>query len=137
MNGWTLTRVWQVDHELVVAKTIEEAVSLFQTFMGKVFTDEPKNVRAIGTDNYISNYDALIKEETKTTEVKDVDLDKEIDEHWDEWAGKDGFHFKDFAKYFFELGLKLNQKEEQYDRTGNSRQDGRMSMEGMSNRKSL
>ena len=47
-----------------------------------------------------------------TTEVKDVDLDKEIDEHWDEWAGKDGFHFKDFAKHFLELGLKLNQKEE-------------------------
>ena len=47
-----------------------------------------------------------------TLEVKEVDLDKEIDEHWDEWAKKDGFHFIDFAKYFLELGLKLNQKGE-------------------------
>ena len=44
-----------------------------------------------------------------TLEVKEVDLDKEIDEHWNEWQGKYGFHFYDFAKYFLELGLKLNQ----------------------------
>lgn len=63
MNGWTVTRVWQVDNKLVVAKTIEDAVALFKTYMGKEFMDEPKNVRAIGTDNYIANYDALIKED--------------------------------------------------------------------------
>jgi len=74
MNGWTLTRVWQVDHELVVAKTIEEAIELFKTHMGNELMDEPKKVIAIGTDNYIADYDALIKEETSTHEVKDVDL---------------------------------------------------------------
>lgn len=74
MNGWTLTRVWQVDNELVVAKTIEEAIELFKTYMGKEFRDEPKNIRAIGTDNYIADYNALIKEKTNTIKVKDVDL---------------------------------------------------------------
>lgn len=63
MKGWTLTRVWQVDQQLVVAKTIEDAVALFKTYMDKDLMDEPKNVRAIGTDTYIANYDALIKEE--------------------------------------------------------------------------
>ena len=62
-KGWTLTRVWQVDHKLVVAKTIEDAIALFKTYMGEDFTREPRNVRAIGSDNYLVDYDALIKEE--------------------------------------------------------------------------
>ena len=63
MNGWTLTRVWQVDHKLVVAKTIEDAIALFKVYMGKDLIGEPRNVRAIGSDNYLVDYDALIKEE--------------------------------------------------------------------------
>lgn len=61
MNGWTLTRIWQIDHKLVVAGTIEEAIALFKTYMGEDNKNEPKNVRAIGGDYSI--YDALIKEE--------------------------------------------------------------------------
>ena len=38
MNGWTITRVWQVDHKLVVADTVNEAVDLFKAYMGKAFT---------------------------------------------------------------------------------------------------
>lgn len=75
MNGWTLTRVWQVDNTLVVAKTIEEAIALFKTYMGKELTGEPKNIRAIGSDNYIADYNALIKEETNTVEVKKVNIE--------------------------------------------------------------
>ena len=63
MNGLTYTRVWQVDHKLVVAKTIEDAIVLFKTYMGEDYRDEPSNVRAIGSDNYIVEYEALIKEE--------------------------------------------------------------------------
>jgi len=63
MNGWTLTRVWQVDHKLVVAKTIEDAIALFKTYMGEDLIGEPRNVRAIGSDNYMVDYDALIKGE--------------------------------------------------------------------------
>ena len=63
MNGWNLIRVWQIDHKLVVAKTIEDAIALFKLYMGKEYTDEPRNVRAIGSDNYIADYEALIKED--------------------------------------------------------------------------
>lgn len=64
MNGWTYTRVWQVDHKLVVAKTIEDAIALFKTYMGEALIGEPKNVRAIGIDKkYVIDYDALIKED--------------------------------------------------------------------------
>lgn len=63
MNGWTLTRVWQVDHKLVIAETIKDAVALFKTYMGKDYKDEPKNVSAIGSDNYMVDYNALIKED--------------------------------------------------------------------------
>lgn len=63
MNGWNLTRVWQIDHKLVVAKTIEEAIALFKTYMGEDYRDEPRNVRAIGSDHYIVEYDALIKKD--------------------------------------------------------------------------
>ena len=48
-----------------------------------------------------------------TIEVKEVDIEKEVNEHWDEWAKEDGFHSVDFAKHFFELGLKVAQKGEE------------------------
>ena len=53
--------------------------------------------------------DALHK--INTLEVKEVDLEKDIDEHWDEWAKEDGFHSIDFAKHFFELGLRVQKGE--------------------------
>lgn len=66
MNGWTLTKVWQVDHKLVVADTIEEAVALFKAFMGNDYRDEPKEIRAISTNFPVfREYNALIKEEKK------------------------------------------------------------------------
>ena len=44
-------------------------------------------------------------------EMKEVDLEEEINEHWGEWAREDGFHSTDFAKHFFELGLKAQKGE--------------------------
>lgn len=63
MNEWTLIRIWQIDHKLVVAKTIEDAIALFKIYMGKDYRDEPKNIVAIGTDALLRDYNALIKEE--------------------------------------------------------------------------
>lgn len=60
MDEWKLTRVWQIDHKLVVAKTIEDAIALFKTYMGEEDTNEPKNIRAISSDRFV-DYDALIK----------------------------------------------------------------------------
>ncbi len=51
-----------------------------------------------------------------TLEVKEVDLEKEINEHWDEWAKEDGFHSIDFAKHFFELGLNVADVDSVFDR---------------------
>ena len=61
MNGWTITRVWQVDHKLVVADTISEAVELFKAYMGN--DDEPLSIQVISTSSALSDYNALIKED--------------------------------------------------------------------------
>jgi len=66
MNGWTLIRVWQIDHKLVVAPTIEDAIALFKKYMGKDYRDEPHDIRGICTDSIVlSDYEALIKEDEK------------------------------------------------------------------------
>ena len=63
MNGWRLTRVWQVDHKLVVANTVQEAVELYKAYMGENYADEPYSIQAISTDRALSDFNALIKEE--------------------------------------------------------------------------
>ena len=45
-----------------------------------------------------------------TLEVKEVDIEKEVNEHWDEWAKEDGFHSIDFAEHFFALGMAVSNK---------------------------
>lgn len=60
MNGWTLTKVWLIDHKLVVADTIEEAIALFKKRIDNSFY-EPKEIKAVSADVY-KDYDALIKE---------------------------------------------------------------------------
>ncbi len=62
MNGWTVTKVWEIDGHLVVAPTIEDAIALFKTYMGKDYRDEPKNITAIGNSASCSwSYSAIIK----------------------------------------------------------------------------
>lgn len=65
MNGWTITRVWQVDHKLVVADTVNEAVDLFKAYMGEDFHDEPNEIRCISTSSAPCDRGAIIKEEKK------------------------------------------------------------------------
>jgi len=63
MNGWTLTKVWEIDQRLVVARTIEDAVKLYKTYMGKDYRGEPKSV--VGISNSVclcKNYEALIED---------------------------------------------------------------------------
>lgn len=63
MNGYKFTRVWEIDGHLVVAPTIEEAIELYRSYMGKEYHDEPKNIWAVGNSDVCRNYDAIIKEE--------------------------------------------------------------------------
>lgn len=65
MNGWKMTKVWQVDHKLVVADTITEAVELFKSYMGTDYHDEPCKVESIGTSTMLCDRYALIKEDKK------------------------------------------------------------------------
>lgn len=75
MNGYTVTRVWEIDGRLVVAPTVEEAIELYRTYMGKEYLDGPKRIQAVGaTDRCIRpDYDAIIKEEKDGAEEKHVD----------------------------------------------------------------
>lgn len=64
MKGYSYTKVWEIDHKLVVATTIEEAIALYKTYMGKEYHDEPKNIWAVGNSDCVCrNYDAIVKEE--------------------------------------------------------------------------
>ena len=63
MDNWNYTRVWQIDHKLVVAPTIEAAIALFKTYMGEYYHDEPLEIRGIGTNALLNQYDAIIAKE--------------------------------------------------------------------------
>ena len=65
MNGWKLTRVWCIDNQLVVAKTVTEAVELWKVYVKSFggFDREPENVTAVSNGRMIKDYDALIKDE--------------------------------------------------------------------------
>lgn len=66
MKGYTYIKVWEIDSKLVVATTIEDAIALYKTYMGKEYHDEPKNIWAVGNSDCVCrNYDAIIKEELK------------------------------------------------------------------------
>lgn len=63
MKGYTYTKVWEIDSKLVVATTIEDAIALYKTYMGKEYLDEPKSILAVSNSNCIcKNYDAIIKD---------------------------------------------------------------------------
>ncbi len=57
MNDCGLTKVFEIDHWLVVADSIEEAISLY----GKTFPRERiREVRQVSSTGVIKNYDAMI-----------------------------------------------------------------------------
>ena len=58
MNGWTITKVWDIDGKLYVAPTIEDAIALYKLFVG----DEPREIKAVKGSYYASDYGAVIKE---------------------------------------------------------------------------
>ena len=67
-------------------------------------------------DYYQGKVDALndINSFLDTLEVKEVDLEKEIDRVWDNTSdnfSEDGWkEFEDIAKHFFELGMQVSSK---------------------------
>lgn len=58
MRNYELTRVWEIDDELFVADTIEDAIALWRDYSNG---SQPENVRSIASGTYPKNYDAVIK----------------------------------------------------------------------------
>jgi hypothetical protein len=58
------TRIWKVEHKLVIANTIEEAIKIYKTWaesMNNVITTDITTIKAIGNNRIPEDFDALIK----------------------------------------------------------------------------
>ena len=64
MNGWKLTRVWDIDGQLFVAESIEKAIELYRIYMGKEnHLFESAEIKGITGRRGTMPYDAIIKED--------------------------------------------------------------------------
>lgn len=62
--GYTYTRIWRVEHKLVVADTIEEAVEIYKTWaesIGDLMTTDITTIKAVGDNQIPEEFDAIIK----------------------------------------------------------------------------
>lgn len=65
MDKYKLTRIWRVNHKLIIADTIEEAIELYKIWtreMPNVLSDEVTEIRAVGDSQIPENFNAIIKE---------------------------------------------------------------------------
>lgn len=60
MNGWTLTRVWDIDGILVVAPTAGKAIELMKIYRKDNYY-EPHSIKGISTGSLSQDYDVIIK----------------------------------------------------------------------------
>lgn len=65
MNGYTYTKVWQIDDMLVVANTPEEAIALMRKRNKNDRFYQPRSIIGLSSNggNGTLDYDALIAEE--------------------------------------------------------------------------
>lgn len=60
----TYTRIWRVEHKLVVADTIEDAIEVYKLWaesVDNVIPTDITTIKAIGDNQIPENFDALIK----------------------------------------------------------------------------
>lgn len=66
MKGCTTTRVWNVNDKLVIADTIENAISLYQQYYDNGCAEavplDITKVEAVSNSSILKDYDAIIKE---------------------------------------------------------------------------
>lgn len=109
MNGWTITKVWIIDKKLVVAPTIEKAIAVFKSYMGKDYMDEPKSIKAIDNDEYWHDYNALVGLDTIDMNYLQSWYQSSIDETKEPiWTDK---HLEELFNDFYLIPKKNN-----YDR---------------------
>jgi hypothetical protein len=61
---YTYTRIWQVEHKLVIADTIEEAIEVYKTWaesISDLMTTDITTIKAIGDNQIPESFDAIIK----------------------------------------------------------------------------
>ena len=61
---YTYTRIWRIEHKLVIADTIEEAIEVYKTWaesVGNVIPTDITTIKAIGDNQIPEDFDALIK----------------------------------------------------------------------------
>ena len=64
MNGWTITRVWNIDGKLVVARTATEAIDVLKKYCKENKFYEPHSIVGISAGGTLSiDYDAIIAED--------------------------------------------------------------------------
>ena len=67
MNGCTTTRVWNINDKLVIADTIENAISLYQQYYdtgcSNTMPIDITKVEAVSNSSILKDYNAIIKEE--------------------------------------------------------------------------
>lgn len=64
MPKYTYTRLWRVNHKLIVADTIENAILLYNTWSQDASSQEYDitRVQAIGDSQIPENFDIIIKD---------------------------------------------------------------------------
>ena len=58
------TRIWRVEHKLVIANTIEEAIKVYKTYVesvGNIIPTDITTIKAIGDNQIPEDFDALIR----------------------------------------------------------------------------
>lgn len=61
---YTYTRLWRINHKLIVADTIEDAIILYKTWSENTHyeIDDITKIQAIGDSQIPENFDVLIKD---------------------------------------------------------------------------
>jgi len=64
MVKYTYTRLWRINHKLIVADTIEDAIILYKAWSENTHyeIDDITKIQAIGDSQIPENFDVLIKD---------------------------------------------------------------------------
>ena len=55
------TRLWRINHTLVIADSIEEAIELYKTKFNDPIYNDITSIKAIGNNQIPEDFDVLIK----------------------------------------------------------------------------
>lgn len=102
---------------LIKKRDADMKITLFKSILSLIDTLEVIEISVdLGDSKGDKSTQCII--DTKTLEVKEVDLDEEADNYWETLTSdvRDSIYFNDFykiAKHFFELGLRSTITEEE------------------------